>query len=634
MKKGLETYLYTTVGVVAFLAIIIAVNIIGGRAKVRMDLTQDKAYTLSEGTRAILAKLDTPVQMRFYCSRGDNTMPVQLKNYAQSVEDLLGEFRLASKGQIEIQKLDPTPTSDAEDSAKLDGVEGQQVERGGEPLYFGLSVTMLDQKEVIPFFDPRREKLTEYDIARAVTRVITPTKPVIGIMSPLPVNGSGNPMMMRMGRGGEPAWAFASELKRDFTVKTVEMTADKIPDDVKVLLVIHPKGITDMGQYAIDQFVLRGGKLIAYLDPLSALDRAAGGPMGGASSSNMEKLLKTWGLTFDSTKVVADMNYVSQMQQGRSPAVLSLTEQANNKVDLLTASAGNLFLPFAGAFTGSVSEGLRMTTLIKSSGNSQLIDPMSAQMGGEQIITDFKPSGTEFNLAVRIEGKFKTAFPDGKPKAPEPKPEEGKPEEKKPETPAEPGLKEATAEATVLLIGDSDFMQDPVCMQVIGTDPRSGQRIQMLREDHGNLPFAQAGVEQLSGDTNLIKVRSRVSRERPFTVVKKMQSEAEATFQAKIKELQTDLQATQTKINELQRTKTDAGQRFIASPEQQAEKLKFEKKSVEVSKAIKAEEKKLKAGVESLANKTKWLNILMMPLIVSAAGVILALKRRKLQAAR
>ena len=634
MKKGLETYLYTTVGVVAFLAIIIAVNIIGGRAKVRMDLTQDKAYTLSEGTRAILAKLDTPVQMRFYCSRGDNTMPVQLKNYAQSVEDLLGEFRLASKGQIEIQKLDPTPTSDAEDSAKLDGVEGQQVERGGEPLYFGLSVTMLDQKEVIPFFDPRREKLTEYDIARAVTRVITPTKPVIGIMSPLPVNGSGNPMMMRMGRGGEPAWAFASELKRDFTVKTVEMTADKIPDDVKVLLVIHPKGITDMGQYAIDQFVLRGGKLIAYLDPLSALDRAAGGPMGGASSSNMEKLLKTWGLTFDSTKVVADMNYVSQMQQGRSPAVLSLTEQANNKVDLLTASAGNLFLPFAGAFTGSVSEGLRMTTLIKSSGNSQLIDPMSAQMGGEQIITDFKPSGTEFNLAVRIEGKFKTAFPDGKPKAPEPKPEEGKPEEKKPETPAEPGFKEATAEATVLLIGDSDFMQDPVCMQVIGTDPRSGQRIQMLREDHGNLPFAQAGVEQLSGDTNLIKVRSRVSRERPFTVVKKMQSEAEATFQAKIKELQTDLQATQTKINELQRTKTDAGQRFIASPEQQAEKLKFEKKSVEVSKAIKAEEKKLKAGVESLANKTKWLNILMMPLIVSAAGVILALKRRKLQAAR
>ncbi len=634
MKKGLETYLYTTVGVVAFLAIIIAVNFIGGRAKVRMDLTQDKAYTLSEGTRAILAKLDTPVQMRFYCSRGDNTMPVQLKNYAQSVEDLLGEFRLASKGQIEIQKLDPTPTSDAEDSAKLDGVEGQQLDRGGEALYFGLSVTMLDQKEVIPFFDPRREKLTEYDIARAVTRVITPTKPVIGIMSPLPVNGSGNPMMMRMGRGGEPAWAFASELKRDFTVKIVEMTADKIPDDVKVLLVIHPKGITDVAQCAIDQFVLRGGKLIAYLDPLSALDRAAGGPMGGASSSNMEKLLKAWGLTFDSTKVVADMNYVSQMQQGRSPAVLSLTEQANNKVDLLTASAGNLFLPFAGAFTGSVAEGLRMTTLIKSSGNSQLIDPMSAQMGGEQIITDFKPSGTEFNLAVRIEGKFKTAFPDGKPKAPEPKPEEGKPEEKKPETPAEPGLKEATAEATVLLIGDSDFMQDPVCMQVIGTDPRSGQRIQMLREDHGNLPFAQAGVEQLSGDTNLIKVRSRVSRERPFTVVKKMQSEAEATFQAKIKELQTDLQATQTKINELQRTKTDAGQRFIASPEQQAEKLKFEKKSVEVSKAIKAEEKKLKAGVESLANKTKWLNILTMPLIVSAAGVILALKRRKLQAAR
>ena len=637
MKKGLETYLYTTVGVLAFLAIAIGVNLIGSRAKVRVDLTQDRAYTLSEGTRAILAKLDTPVQIRFYSTRGENAMPIVLKNYAQRIEDLLGEFRQVSKGQIEVQKLDPTPDSDAEDSAKLDGVEGQMIELGGDSIYLGISVTMLDQKEVISFLDPRREKLLEYDIARAVTRVVTPTKPVVGIMSPLGVNGTGSPMMMRMGRGGEPAWTFATELKRDFDVKMVEMTADKIPDEVKVLLVIHPKGITDAGLYAIDQFVLRGGKLMAYLDPLSALDRAAGGPMGGGpSSSNLEKLLKAWGLTFDSTKVVADMNYISRMQQGRSPAVLTLTEQGANKDDILTASTGTLFLPFAGAFSGSPAEGLRMTTLLKSTTNSQLVEPMSAQSGGEQLVKDFKASGTEFNLAVRLTGKFKTAFPEGKPKAPEPKPEEGKPpEEKKPETPAEPGLKESAADSSVVLIGDSDFMQDPVCMQVLGTDPRSGQRIQMPREDIGNLPFAQAGVEQLSGDSNLIKVRSRASRERPFTVVKKMEAEAEAAFQTKIKELETDLQATQSKLNELQRSKAgEAGQRFILSPEQQAEITNFRKKEADAKVQLKVERKKLKRGVESLETKTKWMNILVMPVLVAAAGIFLALNRRKLQAAR
>ena len=634
MKKGLETYLYTTVGVLAFLAIIIAVNIIGSRAKVRVDLTSERAYTLSAGTRAILAKLDTPVQIRFYCTRGENSMPVFLKNYAQSVEDLLGEFRQASKGQIEIQKLDPKPDSDAEDSAKLDGVEGQMVEMGGEALYLGVSVTMLDQKEAIPFLDPNRQKLLEYDLARAVSRVMTPSKPVVGVMSSLPVNGSGNPMMMRMGRGGEPAWTFVTELKRDFTVKTVEMTADKIPDDVKVLLVIHPKGITDSASYAIDQFVLRGGKLIAYLDPLAALDRAAGGPMGGASSSSMEKLMKAWGISFDSTKVVADMNYISRMRQGRSPAVLSLTANAVNKDDLLTASADNLFFVFGGAFSGSPAEGLRQTAMIKSSTNSQLIDPMSAQMGGEQLVTDFKASGTEYALAVRLEGKFKTAFPEGKPKAPEPKPEDGKPpEEKKPDAPAEAGLKESAEQNVVILIGDSDFIQDQACVQEAMNPFGGGQR--MMIPTNGNLAFAQAGVEQLSGDSNLIAVRSRASRERPFTVVKKMQADAEAAFQSKIKELESSLRETQTKLNDLQRSKAgEGGQKFILSAEQQAEIANFRKKEADSKVQLKKERKNLRNNVESLETKTKWMNILVMPALVTAAGIFLALKRRKLQAAR
>jgi ABC-type uncharacterized transport system involved in gliding motility auxiliary subunit len=635
MKKGLETYLYTTIGVAAFLAILIAVNVIGSRAKVRVDLTSERAYTLSEGTRAILAKLDTPVQIRFYCSRGENSMPVFLKNYAQTVEDLLGEFRQKSNGQIEIQKLDPVPDSDAEDSAKLDGVEGQMIEFGGDSIYLGLSVTMLDQKEVIPFLSPDRSKLLEYDIARAVSRVMTPTKPIVGVMSPLPYNGSGaSPMMMMQRNRSQPAWVFTSELKRDFDVRSIEMTVDKIPDEVKVLVLIHPKAISDTAQYAIDQFVLRGGKLIAYLDPLAVLDAAGAGPMGGGgSNSNMEKLLKNWGITFDTSKVVADMNYVSRTRAGRNPAVLSLTEQAVNKDDLLTASADNLFFVFPGAFTGAPADGLKLTTLAKSSTNSQLIDPMAAQMGGEQIISDFKASGVEYNLAVRLTGKFKTAFPDGKPKAAEPKPEEGKPEEKKPETPAEAGLKESAGENTVVLIGDSDLLQDQVSVQEAMNPFGGGQR--MVVPVNGNLAFGQAAVEQLSGDSNLISVRSRASRERPFTVVKKMQADAEAAFQSKIKELEASLREAQTKLNELQRTKSgEGGQKFILSTEQQAEIANFRKKEADTKVQLKQERKKLRVNVESLETRTKWLNILGMPLAVAAVGSFLALKRRKMQAAR
>lgn len=634
MKRGLETYIYSTIGIVAMLAIIIAINIIAARGKQRIDLTTERAYTLSPGTRAILAKLDTPVQIRFYCSRGENDMPVMLKTYAQRVEDLLGEFRQASKGHLDIQKLDPQPDSDAEDSAKLDGIEGQMLPQGSS-VYLGVSVSMLDQKEAIPFLAPNRERLLEYDLARAVSRVATPAKPVVGVMSALPVSGgSMNPMMARMGQQGQQPWVLMTEMQRDFTVKTVEVTADKIPDDVKVLVLIHPKMLSEAAQFAIDQFVMRGGKLIAFLDPLSVLDRQSQ-QMGPPSSSSIDRLLKAWGLTFDSTKVVADMDFVGRTRQGRAPAVLQLTEKAVNKDDVLTGDADNLLMVFAGAFSGTPAAGLTQTVLIKSSKNSQLVDPMTAQMGGEEVIKTFAPSGTEYSLAVRLAGKFKTAFPEGKPKAPEAKPADGqeppKPEEKK-DAAADQSLKESPMNGAVILIGDTDMIQDQVAVTE-ATNPFGGQR--MVMPQNGNLAFAQGAVEQMTGDSNLITVRSRASRERPFTVVKKMQADAEANYREKIKGLETNLAEAQKKLTELARSKSaEGGQRFILSPEQQAEITNFRKKETDVKQQLKTERKKLRADIDSLENRIKWANIAGMPVIVALGGVLLAMSRRKREAAR
>jgi len=641
MIKGFAVYLYSTVGIAAMALILIAVNVIGARAKQRVDLTAERAYTLSPGTREILKKLDTPVQIRFYATRGENEMPVFLKTYAQRVEDLLGEYRQASKGQIEIQKLDPVPDSDAEDSAKLDGIEGQSIQLGSEPIYLGVSVSMLDQKEAIPFLSPDRERLLEYDLSRAISRVMTPSKPVVGVMSSLPVQGMPmNPMMARMGQQGQQPWVFMSELQRDFTVKTVEMTADKIPDEVKALVLIHPKGITDAAQYAIDQFVLRGGKLIAFLDPLSVLDRQAaqmGMGMPGQSSSNLEKLLKGWGLSFDATKVVADLDYVARTRQGRAPAALALTANAMNKDDVLTANIDSLFFVFGGAFTGTPTEGLKQSVLFHSSANSQFVDPMSAQMGGEQIIKDFSRTGSEQALAVRLTGKFKTAFPEGKPKGAEKpdeaKPEGEKPEEKKPDAATDAGLKESAEENVVILVGDCDMIQDQIAVQE-AMNPFGGQR--MVMPANGNLAFAQGAIEQLTGDNNLIAVRSRASRERPFTVVKEMQAEAESNYRNKIKELETSLADTQRKLTELQQTKKaeGAGQRFILSPEQQKEIENFRSKEAESKKELKQERKKLRASIDSLETRTKWLNIAGMPVLVAVAGVGLAMVRRSRRAAR
>lgn len=630
MKKNqLESYLYSVAGVAAMLLIVIAVYVIAGAFKMRVDLTAEKVYTLSAGTRAILSKLDTPVEVRFYCTQDSREMPVPLKTYAQRVEDLLREYQKAAKGNIEIKKFDPKPDTEAEDAANLDGIQGQMVSLG-DKIYLGLAISQLDSKEEIPFLSPDRERLLEYDISRAISRVTTPAKPVVGVMSALQIFGEFNPMMMRMGQGRQDPWVVISELKRDFEVKQVEMTAEEIPADIKVLLVVHPKGITEKTQFAIDQFVLRGGKLIAFMDPLSLVDARSNpqmNPMQAAMSggSSMDKLIKGWGLDFDQNKVVADMNYRTMINRsGRpesAPAVLSMTRQGLNSEDVVTAEIDTLLVPFSGVFSGTPVEGLKQSVLIQSSDKSQLVERFMAEFSGEQVVKDFVPSGKQHPVAVRLTGKFKTVFPDGKPKDVTP-PKEG--EETPPAAPSGPALKESTAETSVILFGDTDLLYDQFSVQV---QEIFNQRIVIPR--NGNLNLVLNMVDQMGGDSHLISVRSRATMNRPFTLVRQMQTQAEDRYKNKIKELEGSLQETQTRLNELQQSK-ESGQRFILSPEQQAELAKFQAKQVEVNRELRKERRNLRKDIDSLENRLKWMNIAGMPILVVFSGVAMAfLKRRK-----
>ena len=631
MKKNFQTYFYSVLGVIALLLIVIAFNFITATMKVRVDLTKEKAYTLSPGTRAILAKLDTPVTLRFYYSSTaeltQNTL--FLKTYAQRVQDLLAEYKQAAKGKLIILNYNPKPESDAEDSAQLDGVEGQMLP-SGEKFYMGISVNMLDAKETIPFLTPNREQMLEYDISRAISRVATPEKPVVGVMSPLPVFGTPNAAMMRqMGQQAQEPWTVIDELKGDFTVKPVEMTTDKIDDDIKVLVVIQPRGITDTAEYAIDQFIMRGGKLVAFLDGTSLVDKRNDNPMmsqmpGGGSS--LDKLINAWGLHFDSSKVVADMNYKMKLmgrngQPSEEPAFLAVTDSGINKDDIATSQIEDVWLPLSGAFTGTPAAGLKETVLLKSTKDSQLVEGIMAAMGGQNIMNDFKPSGTEFALAVRLTGKFKTAFPDGKPK-------ETKPDEK-PATNTVAGLKESAGDNSVVLFGDSDFIYDQFALEkqnVFGTS--------LVRPLNGNLSLAQNVIEQMAGDNNLIGVRSRAVQSRPLTRIHEMEAKAEEAEQSKIKEFQDQQRETQEKISQLQQKKDQGQQQFILSPEQQAELDKLKKSAAGINAQLRQENKKLMHDKENLEDWLEWSNILVMPGLVTLSGIGLAIFKKKRTSAK
>src|SRR5688572_18472786 len=630
-EKKLDTLLFSAIGVGVMFVIVFAINIIASTLKGRIDLTEGKIYTLSPGTRAILKKIDSPVEVRFYYSQSESRIPSQFKTYTKRVEDLLGEFRQASGGKLEIKKLDPQPDSEAEDLANLDGVEGQPTETG-DKIYLGVAISLDPHKVAIPFLLPNRERMLEYDLARAISQVLSTNKPVVGVMTPLPIFGQPmNPMMMRMGQQGQEPWVFISELKRDFEVKQVPMETEKIDDDIKVLIAIHPKEIKETAEYAIDQFVMRGGKLIACLDPMSLADVQKQNPMmpmpGGAS--NLEKLLKAWGLTFETTKVAADMNFARKLQvrqgvQEIVPTLLFLSEAGISKEDAVAGQVDEIWLPFAGVFTGTPTAGLKQTVLLKTTKNSQLVEPFLSQMSPSKIVDDFKASDTSYALAIRLEGKFKTAFPDGKPAA---KPDEAKDgekkDEKKPEDAAKDTLKETKADNAVLLIGDTDWLSDQFSVQVQNF---FGQKIVQVR--NGNLALVQGLVEQFAGDQNLIGTRSRGSLNRPFTVVKEMQAQANARFQAEIAKLQKEADEANQKLNELQ-GKKEGNQRFVMPKEQQEEMEKFKQKRADANRQLKLVRRDLAKDIESLELRTKVINIAGMPFLVAALGIGLAVVRKQ-----
>ncbi|HVJ24481.1 MAG TPA: GldG family protein, partial [Burkholderiales bacterium] len=369
MKKN-ENLIYSAIGLVALFLLLVAVNFLVARVPARVDLTEGNLYTLSDGTRKVLRNLSSPVKVKLYVSQGE-AVPVPLRGFAQRVEDVVREFKAVAGPNLIVERYNPRPDSEEEDAAQLDGMEGQQLQTG-EQFYLGVAVSQLDRKQTIPAISPQRERLLEYDLVRAIARVGSAERPKIGLMAGLPVLGERfNPFTRQ---SSEP-WVLANELKREFEVKEVPLNAKEIDKDLNVLLVIHPRDPSPQLEYALDQFVMRGGKLIAFVDPYAYFDQ--GPQMPGVppqpSSSTLPTLFKAWGVTMDPGKVVSDVVFGSGGGARYTPTVLSLNRTAFSRDDIVTSQIETLLYAFGGALEVKNND-VKVVELVKSAPNAMLVD--------------------------------------------------------------------------------------------------------------------------------------------------------------------------------------------------------------------------------------------------------------------
>lgn len=623
-------------GVAALIAIAVLANWLvsltpaGNRGA---DFTEKQIHTLSDGTKAILGELDTPVVIRYYASRNTDYMPEEMKLHMRRVDDLLKEYTSLANGKLRIENLDPQPDTDAEDSANLDGINGQRMD--DQNLYFGLAVSCLDKTSVIPFLDPRDETMLEYHLSKAIAEVSTPLKPKIGIMSALDLKGGpGNPMM---GQRGQQPWVIYQQLKQSFDLVDVPMENPTLdPREIKVLLLFHPAGITPATEFAVDQYLLGGGTVVACLDAFSVAAQMTGGgnPMmgmeGSPTSSTLPTLLKAWGVSFESSKVLADPAYATRLGGDRTGlAVLTLDKEAMpQKESVITRDLESVTLFLPGAYTNSGGAGVASNTLLKSTSGAGFVDSQKASQLDPSLTTTFRSSGTAYDLVTYLSGTFKTAFPDGKPG--EDKKDETKDGENKDKKDAEKPdyLKEGTSPGNVFLIADIDAFYDRFAYNV-----QQFGGMQMASPINGNASLLFNLLDQAVGSKHLIGSRSRSAIRRPFTVVQQLEADFNKQVGTKIEEFQEKQKAAQQKLSELQAQKSRGSELYL-SPEQEAEIRKLRKEQVEYAKLIREQQKDLRRQKDKLAGKITLLNVAVMPLAIIMVGLGLFIQRRRSTRAR
>ena len=629
----MNTKALSLAGLLVALALLFAVNILSSSVftAARVDLTENRLFTLSDGTRNILAGLQEPITLRLYLSE-------RLIRNLPAIKSLMDEYARAADGMIEVHIIDPEPFSEEEDRAVGFGLTGVPMEGGEEKLYMGLVGTnSVDDEDIIPFLSTSRESFIEYDITRMVYNLSGPELPVVGLLSSLPINGLGPQAALRGATA--PPWAVMEQVEKLFEVQTIEADASEIPEEIDVLLLVHPKRLDDTTLYAIDQFVLGGGRVLAFIDPHSESEPPppqAMAMMRPSRGSELETLLSAWGVESEPAMVVGDLQLAAKVRMQRQQQILTLDYPVWINVlpemfdpdDTVTAELGNITFATPGYLQPLENASTTFRPLIETTDNAALYEAarfLDPNADPQELLRNYLPVGHPLVLAARIEGSVKSAFPDGPP------PAEGTEEAPAAATKGDDdGAKEAPREhlaeskddINVIVVADSDILADRFWVQV---QEFLGNRIAIPSAANG--AFVINALDNLVGSNDLISVRNRGSFIRPFQRVNALRRDAELEFRQKEQELIQRLEETEQRLVELEKSKQGGDASLIMSPEQQQELVRFRQEKIAIRTDLRDVRRNLRRDIERLDARLKFINIALVPILIGIGGLLAGLWR-------
>ena len=566
----------------------------------RLDLTGNNLYTLSDGSREILESIDEPVNLYFFFSEKSSEDLTSLRVYATRVREMLEEYELAANVKINLSVVDPEPFSEAEDQAAEFGLQGIPVSTAGEELYFGLAATnALDDQEVIPFFQPDKEEFLEYEISKLIQSLSVVEKPVVGVLSSLEVQGNMNMQTYQM----TPPWMVVDQLRQLFTVQTINPEGT-IPAEIDILLLIHPKQLSEAMLFSIDQFVMGGGRLLAFIDPLAETDRPVqANPMMPAPPSiqvsTLNQLTEAWGVTMRSDVILGDSQTALAVggvdgTPVRHLAILGMEGDNFSRDDIVTSSLESINLSTAGILDVAEDASVQVEPLISSSTFAMPMEALQFQFLSDpnDLKQGFKPTGESYLVAARLSGSAPSAYPEGLEES-------------------EGIVLTETDNLNVILVADTDILSDRMWVQV---QEFFGQRIASPWANNGDMVIN--ALDNLSGGASLISIRSRGRFSRPFDVVQDLRREAEASYLEKANDLQARLTETEQKLSDLQSSQSE-NNLLVLTPEQEEALVQFQQEKVEIRRQLREVRHQLDSDIEVLGSTLKFLNIALIPILMT-----------------
>lgn len=583
----------------------------------RFDLTENGLYTLSDGTRNILSTMDEPVTLTLYFSENVSRDLPQFRSYARWAGEMLEEFEAYSGGMLTLRRVDPRAFSPEEDQAAQYGLQSVPVGTAGDVLYFGLVGTNpLDGQQIMPFLQPDKEKFLEYDLARMVSSLSHPQHKRVGLISSLDMTPSIDPMVPRIPEN----WVIYQQLDQLFDLQEIPVDTEALPDDLDLLVLVHPKGLSEGMLYQIDQYVLQGGRVLAFIDPLAEAD-TGGDPddptsrMNAGGSSSLEPLLAAWGLEFDAGMVIGDRTFALQVNTGpgqppvRHLGILSVTTQGMNATDVASADLEVVNFSSAGWLAPLEGVGIDFEPLVESSDSAAPIEASRLRFLTEpqELEKDFLATGDRYALAARITGQAQTAYEQ---------PPEGFAQDKHIKTSGEAGIH-------VVLFADTDMLTDRLWVQ---KQNFLGQTVVNSFADNGTLVVNIA--DQMLGSNDLIAIRARGSTSRPFERVDTLRLAAEAQFRDTEERLQAELAETERTLTDMQSVRQD-GELTVLNSEQQDALQQFLDRKLEIRSELRQVQHDLTRDIEVLGMRLKFINIVLVPLLIIVMALVFGRIRRK-----